>query len=129
MRSALLAACALVVAAPAWAQDAANATAEAKRLLTDLAAETIIHRCEGLWPEYLAFTKDGSGTLHVELLPVFEEVSRIGNRTIARYKGALYVISDTEVVEMGEGEAKVYPCEDAGMDLFLLLTKLIENAG
>ena len=129
MRSALLAACALVVAVPAWAQDAADATAEAKRFLTDLAEAAVIRRCEGLWPAYLAFTKDSRGELQLDLWPLHEEVSRLGTRTLVQSEGVLYIVSGSEVVELAADGAKVYQCEDAGMDLFVLLMKLIENGG
>ncbi|SFJ25182.1 hypothetical protein [Albimonas pacifica] len=128
MRSALLAACALVVAAPAWAQEPGDSTAEAKRELSDVVGEKTIRRCEGLWPAYLVFTQDSSGLLKLDFWPLHEEISRIGHRVVVERKGVHYVVSDSEVVELNDDGSKVYKCEKVGMDLYLILSKLLEEA-
>ncbi|MDF2232206.1 hypothetical protein P2H44_06530 [Albimonas sp. CAU 1670] len=129
MRSALLAACALLACVPAcWAEEAAATKPETVLRLGDVVADKTIIHCEGLRPAYLVFAEDSAGLLELDAWPLHKKVVQLGDRVVVERKGTYYVISESEVVELSAAGSKIYSCEKLGIDFLMLLSNLLEEA-
>lgn len=128
MRSALIAACALLAAAPAWGQTKKGAEPERKPHPTDVLDDVDIRFCAELEPPFLAFSKDEEGVFRLVSWPIQGEWVRFGQHDLLERDGALFVISEKRVVRISEGEVREFPCHDSSWDLFVLLMQLDKRA-
>ena len=121
MRSALLAVCALVVAAPAWAQEPLDPKdAETFRAMAEQLERMKIIRCEGSsgLGEYYAFWKgdDGSMTPMVDW-PSSEEVLIWKDRTTFVTATSVLVITPTERIKIRGDRIERDPCQEMSEEL------------
>ena len=122
MRSALLAACALVVAAPAWAQEPLDPKdAETLRTMAEQLERMKIIRCEhssGLYDHFL-FWKSADGSLEPVLKwPEEEEEVRFGkDRVTFITDTSVLVVTPSERIEISGDRVERTPCTEIAEDL------------
>ena len=120
MRSALLAACALVVAAPAWAQEPLDPKdAETLRTMAEQLERMKIIRCEhssGLYDHFL-FWKSADGTLDPVLKWPAEQVKIEKDRVTFITADSVLVVTPRERIEVSGDRVERTPCTEIAEDL------------